>query len=50
VLKLLLSIQENDAKKFKWNEGSKQYDKIVGTRDRLKKLQIKFGNSPKHKI
>ncbi len=42
VLKLLLSIQENEAKKYKWTEGSKQFDKIVKTRNQLKKAQIEL--------
>ena len=37
ILKLLLSLQENEAKKFNWKEGSKQFDKIIKTRNRLSK-------------
>jgi hypothetical protein len=42
VLKLLLSIQEKEAKKYKWIEGTKQFDKILKTRDRLQKAQIEL--------
>ena len=37
VLKLLLSIQETEAKRNKWIEGTRQYDKINKTRDALNK-------------
>jgi hypothetical protein len=37
VLKLLLSIQENEAKKYNWVEGTKAFDKIQDTRDKLHK-------------
>ena len=39
VLKLLLSIQETEAKKYKWKEGSKQFDKIINVREKLNKAQ-----------
>ncbi len=35
VLKALLSIQENEAKKCKWVEGTKPFDKIIEIREKL---------------
>ena len=37
VLKLLLSIQETEAKRNKWVEGTRQFEKINKTRDSLNK-------------
>jgi tetratricopeptide (TPR) repeat protein len=41
VLKALLSIQENEAKKYKWVEGTKPFEKIQETRDKLQKALSK---------
>jgi tetratricopeptide (TPR) repeat protein len=35
VLKALLSIQENEAKKYKWVEGTKPFEKIIEIREKL---------------
>jgi hypothetical protein len=37
VLKLLLSIEEKEAKRFKWVEGSKEFDKVIDARKKLQK-------------
>jgi hypothetical protein len=39
VLKLFLTIQETEAKKYNWKEGSKQFDKIINVREKLNKAQ-----------
>ena len=45
VLKLFLSIQQTEAKKYNWHEGTKPYGKILSIRERLNKAQVELAKS-----
>jgi hypothetical protein len=45
VLKLLVSVSENEGKKWGWKEGSRQYEKIDSYRKQLDKAQLNKAKS-----